>query len=124
MVRQFAAAIVVIIHRRQIVVDERIRVNAFHRARQRHSVLVFPSAGFGCRQAQGWTNSFASREKGVTHRFVNGGRLAVSEGRKRSRARLTASVREAMNAFRSKEGAGLRRTVTDMRECCRKTTHL
>jgi len=41
--------------------------------------------------------------------------LVVSEGKNRSRARLTASVRVAKNAFKSKGGAELRRAVTGMR---------
>ena len=48
-VRAFAAAQVIIIHRRQIVVDNRVSVNQLHGAGKRHKLLLFGAKHFPSR---------------------------------------------------------------------------
>jgi hypothetical protein len=43
-IRQLPASIIVIIHRRQIIMNQRVSMNAFHRARIRQRILHLPTA--------------------------------------------------------------------------------
>src|SRR5437667_7718 len=65
---------VVIVHARQIVVDQRIGVDAFHGARQRKCGSGFSPAAFSSRQTKNRAQPLAAGEKRITHRFVDGWR--------------------------------------------------
>ena len=85
-IRRLAPAQIVVIHRWQVIVDLGIRVDAFHRARQRHGVLDLSPARFRCRQTQCRAHPFSPCEKGIPHglvdrcRFGGGGRQKVVQG--------------------------------------------
>ena len=72
-VGRLAAAKIIVIHRRQIIVDERVSVDALHRARERHGVGIFSAARFRRRQQNCRAHPFAAGEERVTHRLVDGG---------------------------------------------------
>jgi hypothetical protein len=71
-VRELAATIIVIVHRRQIVVDEGISVDAFHGAGERHRIRLLSTASRRRRKAKRGTHPLAAGKKRVTHRFVDG----------------------------------------------------
>ena len=53
-VGEFAAAIIVVVHRRKIIVDQRVGMDAFHGASQRHGVRSRPpQASAAARQSAG-----------------------------------------------------------------------
>ena len=72
-----AAAEIVIVHARQIVVHERVGVDALHGAGERHGCGNFAAACFSRREAQDRAKSLAAGEEAVTHRLVNSGRTGV-----------------------------------------------
>src|SRR5205085_1641084 len=72
--RRAAAAEIVVIHAREIVVYERIGVDAFDRAGERQRGIDFAAARFRRGEAKNRAEPFAAREQTVTHRLVNGGR--------------------------------------------------
>jgi len=63
----FAAAEVVVVHRRQVVVDQGIRVDQLQRAGDRHHRRQVPAAGFRRGQAKNRTDPFAPGENAVVH---------------------------------------------------------
>ena len=67
-IRQFSAAIIVVVHGRQIVVNQRVGVDALDRAGQRQGVVDGSAAGFRRRQTKGRAHAFAPGEQRVTHR--------------------------------------------------------
>ncbi len=72
-VRRFATAKIVVVHRGQVIVDKRIGMDAFDGAGERQGVFFGTAASFGSGQQNGGAHPFASSEKRVTHRLVNGG---------------------------------------------------
>ena len=74
-VGRLAAAEIVVVHRGQIVVDERIGVDALDGARERHGDCVAATTRFGGGQEQSRAHSFSAGEKRVAHRLVNRGGL-------------------------------------------------
>ena len=72
-VGRLAAAEIVVVHRRQIVVDERIGVDALDGARERQGVGFASAAGLRGGEAEGRAHPFAAGEERVTHRLVDGG---------------------------------------------------
>src|SRR5205823_11785456 len=70
-VRQLAAAIVIVVHRRQIVVNKGVSVDALDRASQRQALVDRAAAGFRRCQTKGRSHPFAAGEQRVAHRFVD-----------------------------------------------------
>jgi hypothetical protein len=81
-VGELAATIIVVIHRGQIVVDQRVSVNAFDCAGVGKSGFHRAAAGFRGRDAEGGAQAFAAGEKRVAHRFVDGGGLHFFGGKR------------------------------------------
>src|SRR6185295_986602 len=71
-VGEFAAAVIVVVHCGQDVVNERVGVDAFDGAGQGQGVLDGTAAGFSGGEAEGGAHAFAAGEEGVAHRLVNG----------------------------------------------------
>ena len=72
-VGEFAAAIIVIIHRGKVIVNQRVSMNAFDRTGGRERIVHFTATSFGGRDTQSGTQAFAAGKKGIAHRFVDGG---------------------------------------------------
>jgi hypothetical protein len=72
-----ASAKVIIVHGREIVMDQRISVNKLKSTRGRHRVGFVATHGFSRSNTQDRTQSFASRLKGVTHGLNQGGRVGL-----------------------------------------------
>jgi hypothetical protein len=64
------AAEIIVIHAREVIMHERIRVDAFERAGQGESILGLAMASFRCRETKDRPQSLASGEKTVAHRLV------------------------------------------------------
>src|SRR6266702_1162350 len=94
MVRELPAPVIVVVHGRKIVVDERIGMNALDGASQRHRQLIPAAAGFRRRQTKSGPDSLASGEQRIAHRFVYGGRFGGFGGQK--------SVKSAVDGFRAR----------------------
>ncbi len=73
---ELAPAIVVIIHGRQVIVDQGVSMNALHGASHGQGGGGPASASGGGGEAQRRAQAFAAGEKGIPHGFVNGNRLA------------------------------------------------
>src|SRR5438270_3744658 len=67
-----AAAEIVVIHAGEIVVNERISVDAFHRTGVWQGGAGFSAAGFGGRETKNRPEAFAAGEQTVAHRLVDG----------------------------------------------------
>jgi hypothetical protein len=67
----FATTKIIVIHGRQVVVDQRIGMNTFDRAGQGHGVSLGASASSGGGQAQSGAHSFSSRKEGVPHGLMD-----------------------------------------------------
>jgi hypothetical protein len=91
-VGQLAPAVIIVVHGRQIVMDERVSVDALDRAGQGQGVAPRTAAGFRRRQTEGRPQPFAAGKNGIAHGAVDRGGLGPAGGRKSSRARLTAAV--------------------------------
>jgi hypothetical protein len=102
---RFAAAQIVVVHRRQIVVDEGIGVDALDGASQRHGLLDGAAASLRRRQAERRAEAFAARENGIAHGLVDGGRFGVGRRQQTRKARSTAAVRCGQITLKVK-GAG------------------
>jgi hypothetical protein len=63
---------VVVVHAWEVIVNERIRVDALDRARHRHRSRSRSTTGLGCCEAQNRPQPFAARKKAVAHRLVDG----------------------------------------------------
>ena len=72
-VGRFAAAEIVIVHRRQIIVDERIGVDALNGAGKRHGVGFASTAGRSGREAERGAHPLATGKERIAHGFVDGG---------------------------------------------------
>ena len=68
-----AAAEIVIIHARQIVVHERVGMNAFDGAGERQSGFGLATTGLRGGEAEDGTEALAAGEEAVAHRLMNGG---------------------------------------------------
>jgi hypothetical protein len=79
-VGEASASIIVVIHGRQVVVDEGVGVDAFHGASQGHGVGRGPPAGLGGGQAEDGAETFSAGEQGIPHGFVNRGRARIGAG--------------------------------------------
>src|SRR6516225_1066770 len=66
-----AATKIVIVHAWQIIVDERVGMDTFHRGSERNRSFRLSSATFAGSQTQDRTQPFAAREDAVAHRLVN-----------------------------------------------------
>jgi hypothetical protein len=64
----------VVVHRRQIVVDQRIRMNELDRAGRGHRLPPITADGFGTGKTQNGPQPFAARTHAVPHRVRDGGR--------------------------------------------------
>ena len=69
--RRATSAEIVVVHAREIVVDERIGVDAFHRAGERQRVVDLAATRFGRSEAKNRPQTFSAREQTVSHRLVN-----------------------------------------------------
>ena len=76
-VGRFAAAVIVVVHRRQIVVDERIGVDALDGAGERHGVGFAAAASRRGREQNGGAHPFAAGEERVAHGLVDRGGLGL-----------------------------------------------
>ena len=76
-VGQLAAAVIVIVHRGQIVVDERVGVDAFDGAGERHRFGFLAAARGRSGEQDGGTHPLATGEERVAHRLVDGGGLGL-----------------------------------------------
>ena len=82
-IRRLAPAKVVVIHGRQIVVDERNKYEYIpDRARQWQSRFDAAAASFRRRQAKRRTHPLAARKNRVAHRLVNRGRFRAGRWQK------------------------------------------
>ncbi len=79
---RFAPAEIVVVHRGQIIVDERIGVDAFDGAGEWHGCFYRAAASFGCGEANGRAHPFSPGENRVTHRLMNGGWLRAGARQK------------------------------------------
>ena len=68
-----AATKVVIVHRGEVVMDERVGVDTFDSAGQRHGVSGASTTGFCGGECQDGADALAAGKKAVAHGFVNGG---------------------------------------------------
>ena len=75
MVGRLAAAEIVVVHRRQIVVNERVGVDALDSAGEGHGVGFLSAAGRCRREQNGGAHPLAAGEERVAHRLVDGGGL-------------------------------------------------
>jgi hypothetical protein len=66
-----AAAKVVVVHAGQVVMDERVGVDAFDRAGEGKRRLRLSTQDFGRREADDGTQALAAREDAVSHRLMN-----------------------------------------------------
>ena len=71
-VGRLAAAEIVVVHRRQIVVDERVGVDALDGARQRQGVGFASAAGCRRGEAKRGAHPLAAGEERIAHRLVDG----------------------------------------------------
>ncbi len=74
-VRRLAATEIVVVHRRQVVVDERIGVDALDGAGQGHGRGIGAAAGLGRREDERRAHALAAGEDRVAHRLVDRRRL-------------------------------------------------
>jgi ribokinase len=74
-IRRPAAAEVVVVHAWEVIMHERVSVNALHGARGGQRALRRPAASFGRREREHRAQPLAAGEKRVAHRLVNRGRL-------------------------------------------------
>ena len=63
---------IVVVHRRQVLVDKRIGVDALRPRTPWHRILLFPSGASGRRQGTARAASASARKKRVAHCLVNG----------------------------------------------------
>ena len=90
---------IVVVHGRQIVVDQRIGVDHLDGAGGRHGRLDRPAAGLRGQQHQHRPQPLARRQQAVTHRFAKPCRAAVAQvrferqGPRRCAVRVTGQVR-------------------------------
>ena len=73
MVGRLATAEIVVVHRGQIVVDERIGVDALDGARQRQGIGFASAAGRRRCEAKRGAHPLAAGKERIAHRLVNGG---------------------------------------------------
>ena len=81
-IREFASAIIVVVHRWQIVVHQRIGMDAFDGAGERKCVGRPSTTGRRRRENEGGAHSFAAGKQRVTHRLVDGDGLGGFRGQK------------------------------------------
>ena len=79
-VGRLAAAEIVVVHRRQIVVDERVGVDALDGARERHGGRVAATTSLGGSQQNCRAHPLAAGEERVAHGFVNRRGLGLLAG--------------------------------------------
>ena len=75
MIGRLAPAKVIIVHRWQIVVDERIGMDALDGAGERHGGLIRSTTRSGSCETKRRPHAFTTGEERVTHRLVDGGGL-------------------------------------------------
>ena len=68
-VRQLAAAVVVVVHRRQVVVDQGVRVDHLEGAGRRQVVRSLRADGIGRRHQEDRAQALAARHEAVAHRL-------------------------------------------------------
>ena len=68
---RLTAAHIIVIHRRQIVVDQRIAMHHFQRDRDAQSFFLFHAEQLGALQNQKRPQTFAAGQNGISHRFDN-----------------------------------------------------
>ena len=94
--------------------NERVGVNAFHGAGERHGCGSFAAAGFGRGETKDRAKSFAAGEEAVAHRLVDGGGPGIFLGQK--------AVERAIDLFRTGGEISAEfhrsRTVETSRELC------
>src|SRR5206468_5651171 len=61
---------IVVVHAREIIVHQRVSVDAFQRAGEGKSISDFSAASVSGREAKNRSQSLAAREKAVAHRSV------------------------------------------------------
>ena len=84
MVGRPASAQIVIVHARQIVVNQGVGVNALHGACSMDAGLTRAAAKLGSRKSQDWSEALSPGKDAVTHRLVDGGGLFRGLGEKYS----------------------------------------
>ena len=91
---------IVVVHRRQIVVDQRIGVDHLDRAGGRHGRLDRPAAGLGGQQHQHRPQPLARGQQAIAHRLAESRRAAVAQAEserprpRRFAAQATEQVRQ------------------------------
>jgi hypothetical protein len=80
MIGEFAAAIIIIIHRGEVVVDKGIGVDALNGARQGHGLSLGTTTGCGGGKAKSGAHAFAAGKQRVAHGLVN--RCRTGAGRR------------------------------------------
>ena len=82
---------IVVVHRRQVVVDERVCVDELDRARRGYEVLILAVQRFTSGEHENGTDALASGEHRVSHRFV--------QSLRRPRCRRQRSFEHRVDAF-------------------------
>lgn len=75
MIGELAPAIVIVVHRWEIIVDEGVSVDTFNGAGEGHGGGVVAATGGGCGEAKRRAHAFTAGEQGVTHGLVDGRRF-------------------------------------------------
>src|SRR6202030_2082035 len=68
---------IVVIHARQIVMHERVGVDAFECTSEWKRVIDLSAASFGGGKTKNWPKAFSAGEQAVAHGLVNGSRFCV-----------------------------------------------
>ena len=71
MVRQSPPAVIIVIHRRQVIMNQRIGMNHFQGARKGKCILLFAADCLACRQNHHRAQTLAPCQKAVAHCFKN-----------------------------------------------------
>ena len=100
-----AAPQVVVVHGRQVVVDEAVGVDHLHRAGERHQVLARPAHRLAGREDEHGTDALAAGEEAVAHGAVDGGRPGRLR-RERPVERLVHRDTESLHRRRGVEAPG------------------
>ena len=79
---QLASAIIIVVHGREVIMDEGIGMDALDGAGQGQRVGFVATTRGGGREAQGGTHALAAGEEGITHRAMDSGGFGGGGGQK------------------------------------------
>jgi len=105
-----ASAQIIIVHARQIIMDEGVGVDALDSASERHRGGSFTTDGLAGGKCENRADAFAAGKDGVAHRFVNGWRLRALRWQKFIERRVDALT-------------GGVEVLIEVKHCCENTGH-